>query len=157
MKTNLIINIINLRLSVSFLSEKNRWLNSKFYENSSDVFLSHIFPKSKNAQFLSSNIATQNFVDEQVGANYYHLFRLTILMEELIFNTIKNTAIKELKSEENALKTLTELSLNNSTDGKSGPKYIGSIDEINKLINVFAAEYLNAFKNDYIVHPYLNG
>ena len=43
MEKSLLNNLVALRLSVSFLSEKNRWLNSKFYENSSDVFLSHIF------------------------------------------------------------------------------------------------------------------
>jgi len=157
MEKNLINNIIDLRAAVSFLGEKKAWWNSNFYESSSKDFLTYIFPKSKNTQFSCSNISTRNFIDKEVGANYFHLFRLTISMEELISSTEKKTTIIDIKSEENALKILTELAYNSSTDGNSGPKNIGSVDQMNiEILKVFAAEYLNAFKNDYKVHPYLN-
>ena len=120
MEKNLINNIIDLRAAVSFLGEKKAWWNSNFYESSSKDFLIYIFPKSKNTQFSCSNISTRNFIDKEVGANYFHLFRLTISMEELISSTEKKTTIIDIKSEENALKILTELAYNSSTDGNSG-------------------------------------
>ena len=52
MKSSLISNLILLRAAVLFLGEKKVWWNSKFYEPISKDFLTYIFPKSKNTQFL---------------------------------------------------------------------------------------------------------
>tara|TARA_B110000902_G_C14242367_1_gene562924 strand:+ start:415 stop:888 length:474 start_codon:yes stop_codon:yes gene_type:complete len=157
MKIELIHNIIDLRAAVSFLGEKKTWWNSKFHDSSSKDFLTYIFPKSKNTQFSCSNISTRNFTDNEVGANYYHLFRLPMSVEELVNNNEKSMIINSIESVENALQSLKELAANLSSDGKGGPKNIGSVDQMdNELLQVFAAEYLNAFENNYQVHPYLN-
>ena len=157
MKTELINNIIDLRAAVSFLGEKKSWWNSKFHDSSSREFLAYIFPKSENTQFSCSNVSSRHFTDNEVGANYYHLFRLPMTVEELVNNNEKNRSVDSFESEENAKQSLKELATNLSVDSKGGPKNIGSSDQLdNELLQVFAAEYLNAFENDYQVHPYLN-
>lgn len=157
MKIELINNIINLRAAVSFLGEKKSWWNSKFHDSSSKDFLAYIFPKSENTQFSCSNVSSRHFTDNEVGANYYHLFRLPMSVEELVDNNEKSATIHSFESEENAKQSLKELATNLSSDGKGGPKNIGSSDQLdNELLQVFAAEYLHAFENDYQVHPYLN-
>ena len=157
MKIELINNIIDLRAAVSFLGEKKSWWNSKFHDSSSKDFLAYIFPKSENTQFSCSNVSSRHFTDNEVGANYYHLFRLPMSVEELVNNNKKNRSITSFESEENAKQSLQGLATNLSSDGKGGPKNIGSSAQLdNELIKVFAAEYLNAFENDYQVHPYLN-
>jgi len=156
MKIKLINNIIVLRAAISFLGEKKSWWNSNFHDSSSKDFLAYIFPKSKNTQFSCSNVSSRQFIDNEVGANYYHLFRLPMSVEELVNNN-KNKTICFFEFEENAKKALKELAANLSADGKGGPKNIGTSDQLdNELLQVFAAEYLNAFENDYQVHPYLN-
>ena len=67
--------ITELRLIVAYLGEKKSWWNTMFFDSSSKDFLSYIFPKSKNTQFNCSIISTRDHIDNQVGANYYHLFR----------------------------------------------------------------------------------
>jgi hypothetical protein len=157
MKTDLIKSIIALRAAVSFLGEKKAWWNSEFHKASAEEFLKWVFPKLTNSQFSCSNIVTRNFTDNEVGANYYHLFRLPMSIEELINNTEKSMAIHSFESEEQALKSLKELSLDLATDRRDGPKNIGSADKMDgDLLQVFAAEYRYAFENDYKVHPYLN-
>lgn len=157
MKTEIIKNIIDLRAAVSFLGEKYSWWNSNFYDPSSKDFLAYIFPKSSNTQFICSCISTRDYIDNEVGANFYHLFRLPMSVEELIKDNAKSIQINPYNFEEDALQTLKEKAINLSSDGKGGPKNIGSIDRINEdLIQVFSVEYLTAFLNDYKVHPYLN-
>ena len=101
-----------------------------------------------------SSISVRYFIDSKVGANYYHLFRLPMSIEELI----KKKGEKSIKlSEKEAINLLSNIANNLSVNNNSGPKNIGSIDNLdNDIIQVFAAEYLNAFNNDYTVHPYLN-
>ena len=74
MKSAIINDIIEIRQAVAFLGEKKSWWNTKFYDSSSKDFLSFIFPKSKNTQFACAIIATRDYIDNEVGANYYHLF-----------------------------------------------------------------------------------
>ena len=157
MKTDLIQNIIDLRAAVSFLGEKKSWWSSNFHDASSKDFLTYIFPKSLNNQFSNSSIATRNHIDNEVGANYYHLFRLPLTFEELINDRIKVTILSSIQSEDEALQVLKEKALSLTSDGKGGPKNIGTVAEINEdIIQGFSSEYLSAFLNDYKVHPYLN-
>lgn len=157
MKAKIIDDIIELRSSISFLMEKSQWWELNFNDSSSRDFLAYIFPKSSNTQFICSCIALRSCIDNEVGANYYHLFRLPMSVEELINNKVKSIDINSYKSEEEALKTLKENAINFSSDRKGGPKNIGSLDEINEdMIQAFSVEYLTAFQNEYKVHPYLN-
>lgn len=157
MKSAIINDIIELRQAVAYLGEKKSWWNSKFYDSSSKDFLTYIFPKSKNTQYACATVSTRDYIDNQVGANYYHLFRLPMLIEELINKNEIDASFKSIESEEDALNVLANRSGELSSDGNSGPKNIGSVDTFNNdIIQVIAAEYFHAFKNDYRVHPYLN-
>lgn len=157
MKRDLIDKIINLRNVVAYLGEKKTWWNSQFYESSSKAFLSYVFPKSKNTEFSCSSRSARNFVDNQVGATYYHLFRLPLSVEELIDKNQKTALVKTIDSEETAINLLFEISNGLATDENKGPINIGSTDQLNEeMLQVFASEYLNAFKNNFQVHPYLN-
>lgn len=157
MKKDFINQIIELRQAVAYLGEKKSWWNSKFYDNSSKDFLSYIFPKSRNTQYACSTVSSRDFIDNEVGANYYHLFRLPMLVEELINKNEIDRSFKLIESDEDALKVLEDRAGDLSIDGNSGPKNIGSVNVLNNdIIQVIAAEYFHAFKNDYKVHPYLN-
>ena len=80
MKSELIDNIITLRAAVSFLGEKMSWWDTDFYQSSSQELLDYIFPKSFNTQFLSACVSIRSLIDNEVGANYYHLFRLPVIL-----------------------------------------------------------------------------
>ena len=158
MKDKLIYkSIIELRLIVAYLGEKKSWWNTKFFDNSSKEFLSYIFPKSKSTQLRCSILSTRDFIDNQVGANYYHLFRFPMSVEELIHENLIDINLNIINSEDIALKILENMACNLSTDGNNGPKNIGSVDILSiDILQVIAAEYFHAFTNDYKVHPYLN-
>lgn len=157
MKVDLIKNIIEIRTAVSYLAEKNKWWETHFHEPSSKDFLGYIFPKSRNTQFSCSIVVTRNFIDSQVGAKYYHLFRLPISFEELLHKNEIASIVEPMESEEAAITLLAHTADSLSVNSDGGPKNIGSVDELDHdLMQVFAAEYLSAFRNNYIVHPYLN-
>jgi hypothetical protein len=157
MNIELINDIIELRHAVAYLGERKSWWNSKFYDTSSKDFLAYIFPKSKNTQYSCSIVSTRDFIDNQVGASYYHLFRLPMLVEELINKNGIDANSNIIESDDDALNVLARKASGLSIDGNSGPKNVGSVDLLNNdIIQVMAAEYFNAFKNDYKVHPYLN-
>lgn len=151
---SILMEIQDLQKCVSYLGENKNWWNSSFHDSSSADFLSYIFPKTAKTKGQFSNFPARHFLDAQVGANHYHLFRFPVLLEEAL---TKSKSELVIQTEKEALNTLKEKAINLSSDGKGGPKNIGSIDQINEdLIQVFSVEYLTAFQNDYKVHPYLN-
>jgi len=157
MKNDLITQFAALRAAVSLLAESRSWWKSDFHGASSKDFLLYIFPKSMNVQVACANMTARKFVDDEVGANYYHLFRLPVSVEEMVAKSVRNQAEGSVSSEVSALHLMKKLSGDMSTDGKVGPKHIGSIHLLNQdVLQAFATEYLNAFENDYQVHPYLN-
>tara|TARA_R100000935_G_C2723760_1_gene119067 strand:- start:54 stop:527 length:474 start_codon:yes stop_codon:yes gene_type:complete len=157
MQEKIIENIVKLRASVAFLGEKNKWWQTKFFDSSSKEFLTYIFPRSKNPQLTQAVEAIQHKVDSEVGANYYHLFRLKITYEELIKDRINSVVLDKITSNEDAENILSQIAGGVAIDEAPGPKNIGTIDNLDEsLIQAFAAEYLAAFKNQYVVHPYLN-
>lgn len=157
MQEKILENIVKLRASVAYLGEKNEWWQTKYFDSSSKGFWAYIFPRSKNPQLTQASEAIQHKVDAEVGANYYHLFRLKITYEELIKSKIDSAPLDEITTKEVAEEILAEVAAGVAVDEAPGPKNIGSIDELDEsLIQAFAAEYLAAFKSGYVVHPYLN-
>jgi hypothetical protein len=149
--------IQELRAVVGFLMEDRKWWPSQFFESSSNDFLSYIFPKSINQKMDFFLEPIRHLVDVEVGANYYHLFRLPIQMEEKLFKTAKSLVKPHSLSHESALEYLKNLSEDLLIERHQGPINIGSTERIDSdLIQVFAAHYLAAFENEYKVHPYLN-
>lgn len=148
--------IASLRIVVALLGEKHNWWPTNFYDESSLGFLEYAFPRSKNVALIASNDAIRTIMDEKVGANHFHLFRLQIVLEEQIHQFLGKDVNKE-QSEEQALTALRQLAKELPVDGQSGPKNIGSVEQLDSdTIQAFAAEYLQAFTKGYQVHPYLN-
>lgn len=149
--------IHELRTLVGFLMEDRKWWTTQFFESSSKDFLNYIFPKSINQQKEFYLEPVRHLVDAEVGANYYHLFRLPIQMEEKLFKTAKSQVKTHALSYDSALEYLKNISEDLLIERHQGPINIGSTEMMDSdLIQVFAAHYLSAFENDYKVHPYLN-
>ncbi len=149
-------NIAKLRVAVAILGESKGWWKTIFFDSNSDAFLDYIFPKSKKANQISACDVVQKIIDQKVGANNYHLFRLSINYEEQIHSLLKKGEVT-ISSVDNAFHTLKEISEGLSVDQNPGPKNIGSIDQLDQTtIQAFAAEHLSAFQNDYQIYPYLN-
>ena len=156
MKEELLERIMKLRIAVGYMIEKQAWWHTKFFAPSSNDFLAYIFPKSakENSAFFLDAIRFS--VDSEVGANYYHLFRFPVELEEKL-NQIHLSKEEPLNSEEKALKVLQQLSDGLSVENNNGPINIGSSDQLGSdTIQAIAAQYYSAFMNNYKVHPYLN-
>lgn len=148
--------LAKLRVSVALLGESLGWWDTVFFTPNSFTYLNYVFPRSRNANQISACDVVEKIVDQKVGANHYHLFRLSINHEESIHGLLKKGEIKVSNVEE-ALQTLEKISEGLSVDQTPGPKNIGSLDQLDQnVIQAFAAEYLHAFKNNYEVYPYLN-
>lgn len=143
-------------MSVGLLGEKHDWWPTNFYSESAQGFLEYAFPRNKKVGISTANDAIRTIIDEKIGANYFHLFRLNVVFEEQIHKYISSNDIR-IKNEKEALESLEIQSKLLAVDGISGPKNIGNIDGLDEnVLQAISAEYLDAFKNNYQVHPYLN-
>ncbi|MFC5191886.1 BrxE family protein [Algoriphagus aquatilis] len=157
MKESVFVKISELRTVVGFLMEDRKWWNTQFFESSSKDFLGYIFPKSINQKMNFYLDPIRHLVDSEVGANYYHLFRLPIQVEEKLFKMAKIQVEDKSLTYDGALECLKSLSEDLSIERHHGPINIGSTERIDSdIIQVLAAHYLSAFEHDYKVHPYLN-
>lgn len=149
--------ILKLRIAVAQLGEKNNWWKSSFFVDSSSTFLDYIFPKLKNPQIIGASDLIRQVIDHKVGAHYHHLFRLGINYEEQVHRKLLSSELKNYQTED-LLNILEEISQGLIVGKSEGPKNIGAIQDLENegTIQVMAAEYLSAFKNNYQVHPYLN-
>ena len=154
---NITERILKLRIAVAQLGEKNKWWKSAFFTESSSTFLDYIFPKLNNSQIIVSSDLIKHTIDQKVGAHYHHLFRLGINYEEQIHRKLISSKLKNYQTED-LLNILEEISQGLVVGKSEGPKNIGAIQDLENegTIQVMAAEYLSAFKNNYQVHPYLN-
>ena len=151
------INIIQLRQAVGYLMEDSKWCSSEFFNSNANSILEYAFPRSKKSLVAFGTDAMRKVTDGEVGANYFHLFRLPIAHEEAIHNTLIDLSLNELNSRADALSRLRESAKGLSANKVSGPKNIGCADALGQdILEIFAAEYLTAFENDYEVYPYLN-
>lgn len=150
---SILMAIQDLRKCVSYLGEKKYWWNSSFHDSISADFLLYIFPKTAKTIGHFPNFPARDFLDAQVGANHYHLFRFPVSLEEAL---TKSKSELVIQTEDDAIKLLKEVADGLSVDNNPGPKNIGTSDKVNTdLLQVFAAEYHAAFKNGFQVHPYL--
>ena len=157
MKDDLLEKINKLRIAVGYMTEQMAWWDTKFFAPASNDFLAYIFPKSikDNSNFFLD--AIRFLVDKEVGANYYHLFRLPMELEEQLRKKTSQANEKLINTEEMALKVLEQLSDSLTVEKNEGPINIGSSDKMNAdIVQVFAAQYYSAFNKKYKVYPYLN-
>lgn len=157
MKDNILTKISELRYVVGSLMEAKKWWSTQFFDFNSKAFLGYIFPKSINQKMDFFLDPSRHLVDAEVGANYYHLFRLPIQVEEKLFKMAKFQPNDQSISEEDSLEFLKKLAEDLFIEQHHGPINIGSSEHIDSdIIRTLAAHYLSAFENDYKVHPYLN-
>lgn len=157
MKNNTLDSLIQLRKIVAIYGERQKWWPSQFFNSDSQTFIDYNFPKLKNANLILATDLIKNIIDHKVGSHKYHLFRLNIQYEEKIHKELLTTEIKIYKTEE-LLNFIEELSQGLVVKHSGGPKNIGAIQDLENegTIQVMAAEYLSAFKNNYQVYPYFN-
>lgn len=157
MEEELIEKTLKLRIVVGYLIESENWWNTKFFDPTSKDFLDYIFPKSKNDKSVFFIDAFRYLTDMEVGANYYHLFRLPIKLEEQLYKKVRLSIGEVINSKEHALSILHDFSESLNIEKKSGPINIGESNQFNiDTIQAIAAHYDSGFKNNYKVHPYLN-
>jgi len=144
--------IAMLRKLVLLGFEENNWYSQKVLTNNSDTFLGYILPKTKiKASFnLANKIACLEH-DENIKGNRIHLFRLPQNIEIMIDNVIIETQT------DNIIDELTKLTSDIAVETNKGAFNIGSINELQSeyIIQVFAKQYLEAFKGGYKTYPYL--
>ena len=94
-------------------------------------------------------------MDSEVGANYYHLFRLPVEIEEQLHKGGYDVVV--IQNEEHALRILEVNSGGLDVERNIGPVNMGAVSPLNKdVVEAISAQYFSAFGNNYKVHPYLN-
>ena len=156
--------LLELRLLIGFLGERAQfgWWPTSFYEPSSRLFLEPVFSKtSRLTQYHGVMEAARRLHDEHLSVGSYHLFRLPEEFEQDIHTLMQSPdgeilAKRSLQTKEDALKAMTVMSPN-AAKLTEGPKLIGGIDDIESpnAIQLFAAAYLSAFKQNVKTYPYL--
>lgn len=149
--------LLLIRTAVAILGEDEGWWKTKFFTDSSKTFLKFSFPRSKNVQYAAAFDAIKHSIDQKIGPNHFHLFRLSVYYEEKLHNELMNGEFDEYLNRDNSLSILKQIARGLVVDSSQGPKNIGNINDLNEdLIQAIAAEYLSAFESNYIVSPYLN-
>ena len=147
--------IKEVRYAVGFLIEKNSWWHTNFFDSTSKDFLRYIFPKSTSDNSEFHLEAMRYALDSEVGANYYHLFRLPVEIEEQLYKGKYDFAV--IQNEKDALRILDENSGGLNVERNIGPVNMGAVSPLNKdVVQAISAQYYSAFNNNYKVHPYLN-
>jgi hypothetical protein len=147
------INKISLLRKLVLLGfEQNNWYNQKVLSNNSDAFLEYILPKTKTK--ASFNLATKMACidhDQNIKGNRIHLFRLPQNIEILL-----DTVVSDIKIE-NIIAELTIIASGIAVETDKGAFNIGAVNELQSeyIIQVFAKQYLEAFKGGYKTYPYL--
>jgi hypothetical protein len=147
------INKISLLRKLVLLGfEENNWYNQKVLTNNSGAFLEYILPKTKaKASFnLATKIACIDH-DQNIKGNRIHLFRLPQNIEILLDTVVSDSKI------ENIIAELTIIASGIAVETDKGAVNIGAVNELQSeyIIQVFAKQYLEAFKGGYKTYPYL--
>ena len=156
---NLVPNIVQLRICVAFMGEKEQigWWPSSFLSRSGDAFLSPVFPKTSTlARVNGASGAAQLVHDEHIGiGDVYHLFRLPENTEHQISQLLlkESTVLELITSEKQAQTALKGLSAGEKTRGV-GPHLLEGdvVDET--MIRRMASTYMHGFNADEQVYPY---
>jgi hypothetical protein len=147
------INTISLLRKLVLLGfEENNWYNQKVLTNNSGAFLKYILPKTESK--ASFNLATKIACidhDQNIKGNRIHLFRLPQNIEILLDNVNLEIQKKDIIGE------LTIIASGIAVETDKGAVNIGAVNESQSeyIIQVFAKQYLEAFKGGYKTYPYL--
>ena len=156
--------IAELRVLVGFLGEKGQanWWGSEFFSATAVAFLAPIFNRSLFlAQYQGVTAAASKAHDEAIGVGrIYHLFRLSIGLEQASADVLNDTAFVQtlqarLAKRELALARLAELS--EKTESVSpGPVSLGEMSQDLKVeLQRAAGFYCAAFTSGRQPFPYV--
>lgn len=156
--------IIQLRLAVGFLGERNQygWWPTSFFAATSKQFLEPVFVRSAlQAQYHGVLEAAKRVHDEHLSLGSFHLFRLPEEKEQDLFRMLEHRANGDLLARatsrvEDALAMLRDLAGGRAGEAVQGPTLVGNIDELGKreAIAVLAATYLHSFLDGSRSYPY---
>lgn len=144
---------IKLRLLVGSLGEstRNNWWSTKFFDNSSELFLSPIFPRSfRLAQYTGVIHAAQIQHDKYIGlGNVFHLFRLPEELEQDLQSVMLvplDDWFEQVSDQENAIVTLRSIA-GEEYVVQEGPQAVGAFEQIYQTsgVKLLAQSYLSAF------------
>lgn len=158
--------LMKLRLAVGYLGESfaYAWWPTRFYEDSSRLFLDPVFARTSFlARYHAVNEAARLLHDEFLNVGCYHLFRLPEEVEQDLHKLVQRYqaegSIPEfVHSKESAISVLATQS-GESKVNSIGPTSIGIISDLrsHSTISSFASAYLNAFTQNAKTYPYLTG
>ena len=159
--------IADLRLLVGYLGEKEQfnWWDSGFMAQTSEAFLSPIFPRTTwLAKYHGVSEAACMVHDERIGVgSNYHLYRLPESLERSAAAAVelisKQDDLREaMRSRDAALERLRHLA-GPDTDEAEGPVSLGDLSggQFEMPLPKVAAHYLMAFLAGTQAFPFVRG
>lgn len=155
--------LLELRTLVGYLGEQAQfaWWPTKFYEQSSRLFLDHPFPKTvRLARYQGVLEAARRLHDEHLNVGNYHLFRLPEEIEQDLHVALQGDApVPDTTTKSAALDALKRLAADSPLAANAGPMAVGGIQNIRNqsVLTAVAGAYFSAFTNDVKSFPYLVG
>ena len=153
----------HLRLHVAALGERLTppWWRTEFLSSTGLRYVQRLFPRIYLAAALeSSTVAALRDHDANIGRRSFHLFRLSAHMERQLADLIRtegalaDSTISDTPAQ--LIEILEALALPEATLVGTGPRLVGSINDIGKptTINRLASLYAYAARKGERVYPY---
>lgn len=157
--------IIQLRTLVGYLGENAQfnWWPSNFYSSTSSAFLDPVFSRTADlARYHGVTEAAKLLHDQHIGiGKVFHLFRLPQVLEQLLFEELKENGFPDPLSasvlcKDEAMAELGSLVVE-GMDLQEGPIQLQSNSEFagDDWIGLAASYYHSAFENDTRTFPYM--
>jgi len=153
----------HLRLHVAALGERlsPQWWRTEFLSPTGLRFVQHLFPRTCLAAALeSATVAAQRDHDANIGRRSFHLFRLPAHLERQLGDLIRSESTfadaKIPDTPAQLVEVLEALALQGTTLTGTGPRLLGSINDISKptTINTLASLYAYAARRGERIYPY---
>ena len=155
--------ICHLRLHVAALGERLTppWWRTEFLSSTGLRYVQRLFPRMYLAAALeSATVAARRDHDANIGRRSFHLFRLSAHMERQLADLIRaegalgESIISDTPAQ--LIEMLEALALPEATLVGTGPRLVGSINDITKptTVNRLASLYAYAARKGERVYPY---
>ncbi len=163
--TNIVHQLLKLRIAVAFLGEKNQhgWWSTQFFGTNGKRFLEFNYPRSAFAAGVTAATgAAKSVHDRRIGkGGVAHLFRLPALVEQrlraLLLSSKAGSLPSLVASRETALLVLAELG-DDTVSAPEGPNQLGDGKMLlsGTAVPKLAALYADAFKMGKQTLPYFS-
>jgi hypothetical protein len=155
--------ICHIRLHVAALGERlsPQWWRTEFLSPTGLRFVQRLFPRTSLVAALeSATVAARRDHDANIGRRSFHLFRLPAHLERQLGDLIRSESTfadaKIPDTPAQLVEVLEALALQGTTLTGTGPRLLGSINDISKptTINTLAALYAYAARRGERIYPY---